>query len=885
MAALERPPALSAEAYVAELEREVAKLNKVRKALIGRVERSMDVQGSAFSLFQTAIVLEAQIRARTRDLERTLADLERSYRDVAAAREQAETARLRLLAAIESISDGFALFDADDRLVQFNQTYLLFWPGLAREIHPGMSFAEIVNLAVQRKGVIDAYRDPEGWARRRLRQHAECRGPSVHALADGRWMQINERRTEDGGIVSVYTDITDLKHRETRLREAELAKKTNLLQATLDNIFQGVAVYDRGLVLVAWNNEFLRLLDLPQRCVRRGATFGDFRKFNDTLADRGIVNQPFLAPEDGAFPLKFEHGWHDGRVIEIERNPMPDGGFVLTFTDITAQRHTEEALRDGERRIRLITDATPALIAYVDREERYQFVNEPYRRWLDRPVETIIGRRMDDVLHPEFYGRRKDFMARALGGETVEFEAQLTPAAAADPRYAHVTFVPHVGGGGRIIGFFTLMQDITEQRRITAAIKEANESLERRVEERTAALTRLNAQLQQEIAERREMERALQAAKHEAEQANIGKTRFLAAASHDLMQPLHSARLFISAMGDLKHTRQNRSLIDNADASLRAVEDLLGALLDISKLDAGALSHEITDFPISTLLGPLNTEHIVLARERGLTMRYVPSTAIVRSDIRMLRRIIQNFLTNAIRYTTRGGVLLGCRHREAGLLIEVRDTGPGIPAHQLDEIFEEFKQLRPGGGRHDAGVGLGLAIVKRAAKTLNLPIHTSSVLGRGSVFGITVPYGSRVAATAPTPLPPRTDRVSGRLSRALLLVVDDQPSVLAGMQALLAGWGCDVVTAASGREAIDALPRLPRPPDVVIADYHLGSGANGVKIVSRIRRATGQALPAIVVTADQTDEVKATVKQHGYWLLQKPLNPAQLRSLLSMILA
>ncbi len=865
------------------LEREVAKLNKIRHALIGRVERSMDGQGSAFSLFQTAIVLEAQVRARTRDLERTLADLERSYRDAAAAREQAETSRFRLLAAIESISDGFALYDADDRLVLYNQTYLQFWPRLAGEIRIGMSFGEVANLAVQRKSIIDAYRDPEGWLRRRLRQHAECLGPSVHALSDGRWMQVSERRTDDGGIVSIYTDITDLKHRETRLREAELAKKTNLLQATLDNIFEGVAVYDRDLVLVAWNNEFVRLLELGPRCVRPAATFEDFRRFNETLGERRIQHEGFLTPRDGAMPLSFVHAWHNGRMLEIERNPMPEGGFVLTFTDITAQRRTEEALRDGERRIRLVTDAMPALIAYIDIEQRYQFVNEPYRRWLDRPVEQIIGQSMEDVLRPDLYDDRRSFILRALGGETVEFEMELTPSDSANRRYGHVTFVPHRGEGGQRQGFFSLIQDITEQRRITAQIKDANETLERRVAERTAALTRLNVQLQQEIAERREVERALQVAKHEAEQANLGKTKFLAAASHDLMQPLHSARLFISALGDLKHTKQNRALIDNADASLKAVEDLLGALLDISKLDAGAMSHEITDFPIASLLGPLTTEHMVLARERGLTMRYVPSSAIVRSDIRLLRRIIQNFLTNAIRYTERGGLLLGCHPRPDGLLIEVRDTGPGIPDDRLEEIFEEFKQLHPTGGRPDSGMGLGLAIVRRAAKTLNLPIHTHSILGQGSVFGVTVPYGRRVEPSSTWS--PRQDRVSGRLSETLLLAIDDQPSVLVGMEALLTGWGCEVATASSGREAMELLPRLPRPPDAIIADYHLGAGATGPRIISRIRRSIAQAVPGIVITADHSEAVKATVKRQGYWLLQKPLNPAQLRSLLSMVLA
>ena len=872
---VETAPSTAAELRIAELEREVAKLKKIQTALIGRVERSIDGQGSAFSLFQTAIVLEDEVRARTRDLEQ-------SYRDAAAAREQADTARLRLLTAIESFSEGFALFDSEDRIAQFNRPYLSFWPGLSTDIAVGMPFADIARLAVDRKCVIDAYRDPEGWLQRRLQQHAECREPSVHALSDGRWMQVSERRTGDGGIVAVYTDITNLKRLETRVREAELAKKTDLLQATLDNIFEGVAVYDGQLDLVAWNNELLRLLDLPQRIVRRGARFADFRRYNASLGSRGIRHPEFFGGAAHWPPLKFEHEWANGRFLKIERNPMPEGGFILTFADVTAQRRSDEALRDGERRIRTITDAMPALISYVDVEERYQFVNKAYAGLVSRPVEAIVGRHMAEVLAPELYARREAFVERALKGEHVEFETEITTEGMLPPRFAQVSFVPHIGEDGQILGFFSLMQDITEQRRINAAITEANESLERRVSERTAALTRLNDQLQQEISERREVEAALQIAKSDAEQANISKTKFLAAASHDLLQPLHSARLFISALRDFKQSAQNRPLIENADLSLRAVEDLLGALLDISKLDAGAVGHETVDFPVGSLLGALATEHEVLATERGLTLRYVPSSVIVRTDIRLLRRIIQNFLTNAIRYTMSGGVLLGCRRLESGLRIDVVDTGLGIPEGKLDEIFEEFKQLNPQIGRAAGGVGLGLAIVQRAAKALDLKIHTASRVGRGSVFGVIVPYGTSVSsslrAAVPTPTRP------GGL-HAHILVIDDQPRVLAGMEALLTGWGCTVLTAASMREASGLLQRSKSRPDIVIADFHLGGSTNGVQVIKTIRRGNAYALPAIVITADQSAKTQKLVRDHGFGLLSKPINPAQLRALLTAALA
>lgn len=865
---------------VAALEAQIAKLEKINKALADRVERSMDAQGSAFSLFQTAIVLEGKVRERTVELERTLAVLERSYRDIAEAKEQTETAQTRLMAAIEAISEGFSLFDAQDRLVLFNRRYLSFWPGMSDKIQTGMLFREIVELAVERKAVIDAYRDPEGWVARRIAQHAVQQGPSVHALSDGRWMQVSEKRTVDGGVACIYTDITELKQREALQRETELAEKSNLLQATLDNIFESVAVYDRNLILVAWNNEFIRLFDLPGQVVRRGAQFRDFTTYICGRGVHGIELSGRLEPHNNA-PLKFEVQWLGQRILEVQRNPMPNGGFVLTFDDITRRKRIEEALRDGERRIRLITDAMPALISYVDADERYQFVNEPYSRWIGQPEPKIVGHRMSEVLTPEFYGRRRRYVQRALSGETVTFEVELTPSGAPQPSYGLATLVPHVGDDRRILGFFTLLQDITERRQIEAALKDAKGTLERRVEERTAALTLLNETLQREIAERREIEAALQMAKSEAERANLGKTKFLAAASHDLLQPLNAARLFVSALGDRSQDQPNRSLIDNVDESLGAVEDLLDALLDISKLDAGAVSPEITDFDVSALLVPLTTEYTVLARERGLELRSAPCSCVLRSDAKLLRRIIQNFLSNAMRYTAAGKVLLGARRTSAGLRIEVWDTGPGIPAEKFDEIFEEFRQLHNARPRRDRGIGLGLAIVRRIAKMLGTSVSVRSEPGRGSVFSVTVPFGQTPAALARQTARPVPEL---GLSRSVVLVIDNEQSILTGMNALLSGWNCRVYSATSGDEALQVLPDLPAPPDIVIADYHLDDGASGVTELQRISRACGRVLPGIIITANRTEEAQEIARRHGYRLLNKPVKPAQLRSLMIQLI-
>ncbi|TWA67274.1 PAS domain S-box-containing protein [Azospirillum brasilense] len=882
-------PATGEDKRLEALERENAKLRRINQVLMDRVERSMDVQGGAFSLFQTAIVLEQKVRERTLELERALRELEDSHRALARAKELADTMRGRLSEAIESVNEGFAIFDADDRLVLCNSKYLALWPEIRDRILPGIRFQEIAELAASSRTIADAYPRPDRWLSERLAQHRALKGPYVYRLADGRWVQVNERRTRDGGVVGVYTDITDIKEHETRRRERELAEKSALLQATLDNIAQGVGVYDRDQRLVAWNERFTGLLRLPAKVAERGAGFADFVLHHAALGDHGLSLKALMMPS-----CLVEQPWLDDTVLEISRNPMPGGGFVLTFTDITERKRAEQALRDSEERIRLVTDAVPALIAYVDAEQRFRFVNKAYEGWFNRKREEIEGQPMWAALGDLYYEVRRSYVLRALAGEEVTFDLEL-PGENGAPRYAVATYIPHFGerrGGGKpeVLGYFGLIHDITERRMAAEALADAKDSLERRVVERTAELTRLNGQLQQEIAERIAAEEALRLAKAEAEQANLSKTRFLAAASHDLLQPLNAARLFVSALGDLEQPEPNRGLVDNIDVALASVEDLLSALLDISKLDAGAVRPEIADFPIKSLFGALATEYAAVAKERGLDLCVVPSHAVVRSDIRLLRRILQNFLSNALRYTqakrgAKGGagrVLVGCRRTPEGLRIEVWDTGPGVPADKLDEIFQEFRRLdTPCANERVRGMGLGLAIVERVARMLDHPITVRSQPGRGSVFAVTVPFGryARPVRALEAPVPTASNRLAG----TRVLVIDNEPAVLAGMRALLEGWGCSVATAASGDEALAGLGAVA--PDVLFADYHLDDGVIGFTEIARVRERCGADLPSVLITANRTAEVVEEAQARGCHVLNKPVRPAQLRAVMTGLLA
>ena len=389
--------------------------------------------------------------------------------------------------------------------------------------------------------------------------------------------------------------------------------------------------------------------------------------------------------------------------------------------------------------------------------------------------------------------------------------------------------------------------------------------------------------VQQRTAQLRELNDDLQVAKDEAVRANVSKTKFFAAASHDLLQPLNVACLLLDALAERSLDPEARHIVERIDASLRAAESLITSLLEIARLDAGALLADIGDYPIDPLLGRLADAYGLQAEERGLRIRVVPCDAVVRTDIRLLERMVSNLLSNALRYTSAGGVLLGCRRRGAMLRIEVWDTGIGIPESRLGEIFEEFRQLEVPWNRAD-GIGLGLAIVDRIARLLDLRVHVRSREGRGSVFSIDVPFGDRARCTEPE------SSVAGRATPNLLqgktvLVVDDDAGSLSGMALVFRTWGCRTVEATSDATAIDAARNLTQRPDFIVADYHLGGGRTGLDVIREVERLFAASVAAVVISADRSDETRALVTNAGRWFLPKPIRVDRLRSLMSHALA
>ncbi|MFM9269554.1 NahK/ErcS family hybrid sensor histidine kinase/response regulator [Halomonas elongata] len=660
-----------------------------------------------------------------------------------------------------------------------------------------------------------------------------------------------------------------------------------LLQATIENINQGISVVDQNLRLVVWNQRYLELFRFPDHLIRVGAPIDRIFLYNAHNGEYGPGDpeehvQLLLDNIREGQPHRYVRYRQDGSVLEVQGNPMPGGGFVYTYQDITQQKRTEEALIRSENNIRIYTDNVPALIAYFDKDCRYLFTNRAYEQAFEIDRNEVIGKPLQTVIPEDMARERAPWIDRALGGERVSFEVSLQLPEGI--RYMLVTYTPHFGDSGAILGFFALYQDITERRRAEIALKETNETLEERVRERTQALSEANAALRQENRVRAEAEQALRQAKQVAEDANASKTRFLAAASHDLLQPLNAARLFTSALTQEMDADDMKRTIGHIDNSLQAAEELLGTLLDISKLDAGALTPRRSHFALADIFRPLRAEFEVMAEDRGLDLVVVPSRAWVDSDAQMLRRIVQNFLSNAIRYTQEGRVLLGCRHQGERLSIEVWDSGPGIPEAKQAEIFQEFRRLDQA-SRHkegEKGLGLGLSIAERMSRVLDHPIRVRSREGIGTVFSISVPVVEARSQEATEESKPR--RVGNKLAGTRILCIDNESLILEGMKAMLTGWGCEVFTATSIGGAKSVLRHLDTDPDAILADYHLDNEVTGLMAMEALSERLHGNVPGIVITADRTEEVAETVKRAGYHLLLKPVRPAALRALLTRTL-
>jgi len=389
--------------------------------------------------------------------------------------------------------------------------------------------------------------------------------------------------------------------------------------------------------------------------------------------------------------------------------------------------------------------------------------------------------------------------------------------------------------------------------RMAGQLEESYALLERRVEERTSQL-------------------AL---------ANLAKSRFLASASHDLRQPLHALGLFAGQLDSGVSAHERRHLIERIQASVADMNKLFNALLDISRLDAGGLTPNVSEFPISNLLDKIESTFADLANQKGLTLRIIPTGAWVRSDPILLERILMNLVSNAVRYTSSGGVLVGCRMRGQRLRIEVSDTGPGIAEDQRQNIFGEFYRLDPPNQDRSEGLGLGLAIVDRLCRLLEQPIELVSTVGRGSRFTVLTPLVPAQLKFAKPAVPALAafDEPNGKL----VVIIDDDLPALEAMGGLLRSWGCATVTGTSLEAALAGLADRRETPDLIISDYRLADGKTGIEAIERLRIKYGCALPAFLISGDTDSETLKEARAHGHKLIQKPVEPMTLRALLNRI--
>ncbi|MGI9524971.1 MAG: hybrid sensor histidine kinase/response regulator [Hyphomicrobiaceae bacterium] len=526
-----------------------------------------------------------------------------------------------------------------------------------------------------------------------------------------------------------------------------------------------------------------------------------------------------------------------------------------------------EALQYNRDLLQSALDQVRHGISVFDRNNQLICWNRQFRELLDLPTELgAVGVPLDRILR--FCAERGDFGAGDIDALIADRLSLLS--------VTFETFQERLKDSDRILeirtarmpqgGIVTTYIDITDRVQTANALARANLTLEQRVRERTAELVSVNE--------------ALENAKSKADAANLDKTRFIAAASHDILQPLNAARLYSSTLLERKLAETDARIAQRIDASLSAVEEILRALVDLSRMDAGRLTPDIQPVSLFELLNRLRVEFEPVAQKKGIGLKVLASDHWVMSDRQLLRRVLQNLIANAIKYTKDGRVLVGTRRRGDQIELQVIDTGPGIPLHKQGEIFKEFHRLDQSVG-DERGLGLGLSIVDRIGQLLGHHIDLRSVPDRGTCFFVRM-----APATAPVEKIEQARTAIGirPLAGTHVLCIDNEPSVLDGMRSLLGSWDCKVTAAASADEAIALLTSpTDQDIDVILADYHLDREQTGVDAVRALRRHLCHDVAAAIITADHSGEVRRAIQESAIPVLRKPVKAAALRALVTQL--
>ncbi|HBK45577.1 MAG TPA: hybrid sensor histidine kinase/response regulator [Xanthomonadaceae bacterium] len=563
---------------------------------------------------------------------------------------------------------------------------------------------------------------------------------------------------------------------------------------------------------------------------------------SSAVADRAWVQftERLLAASIGAASARLV-------LTSLLRGSGMDLGEVVAVLDEAGQE-----LRFNREILSTTLENISAAVSVVDPDMRLTAWNRRYQQLFGYPDGMLyVGRPVADLI-------RYNAERGELGDGDVEDQIHR--------RISHMRAgTPHVfertRADGKVIemrgqalpggGYVTSYNDITDYKHAERALLEANETLEQRVADRS----------------------------REAEIAQQSKTRFLAAISHDVLQPLNAARLFASALREAhQNNEEQRHLAERVDASLRAAEELLDGLLDVSRLDAGGLRPTIEDFDASALLQELAAQYAPVASSRGLRLHVHARPLWVRSDRRLLRRVMQNFIANALRYTRQGRIVLGIRGRGFQVELQVWDTGPGIPEHHMRQIFEEFHRYQQPFDWGEQGLGLGLSICQRISRLLDHDLNARSEVGVGSMFSISLPRVAPVQRKPATGHAPRGIGSGDSLAGLRVLCVDNDQEILDGMRALLGRWQVEVIAASTVDQALE---KVQEQPDVMLVDYHLHDRLDGLDTLDALNAAAPHRIPGALLTADGRDELKQLARERGYRLLTKPVKPASLRAFLS----
>lgn len=720
------------------LERQNEKLHKICHVLMNRLEHETGQDGLYFAQFEHAAILEEQVRIHTAELQATLDQLNRTNHDLDAAKLKAETAERDMSEAIEAINQGFGLFDNQNILVMKNSRFCQSFPDVKDLVQPGMRVEDFADVVAQSR-YLDTTQagGRDAWKTSRLHRYAQPDITfNIRQIGD-RWTKVSQHITPSRGTVILQADVTDIMRLQRAERDKLVDGQAQFIRATLEHLAQGICIFDSKARLVGWNQRLVTLLNANETDFGLGRDFESLYfevnpKFNSGDQDWARKIRSWVRASMPRPILTLEVHDEQQQILDISAQEMPDGGFLISLTDVTAQRES------------------------------------------------------------------------------------------------------------------------------TKTLARTNEMLERRVADRTL-----------------ELQSAMEAAKR----ANASKSRFVAAASHDVLQPLSAAKLFLASIDKGTLPDQIDTVITKTQDALNSVEGILGALLEISKLEMDGNALNVGHIGLGPIFLRMANEFAPSAAAKGLKFSLVPCQSVVRTDAEFLQRILRNLISNAIRYTEQGRILIGARRDGSNLRIEVHDTGSGIPIDEQSAIFREF--YRSGTAASAAqGIGLGLAIVERACQRLGHPLGLRSELEKGTVFHFTLPLSDRASRAEP----PRAPPLSGpTLAEGLIvMLVENDEAHRRAMSLFLEKWNVSALAVGSADEAETLLDNLEITPDSFLVDYQLDDKTDGLELAAKLKARFGD-IPICILSANRSTSLIEQCKAAGVTVLHKPIEPAALGAFLQTL--